>query len=236
MQNPYLKALTDWLAQHADAENAAPMAKYMRDQFAFLGIKTPQRRELVHTFLKTHGQPPVDQLELTVLALWALPEREYQYTALALLEKRLKKLPPDAAQLFETLITTKSWWDTVDTLAGSFVGPHFRRHPQAQAAYLPRWRQSKNMWLRRTAILFQLKHKTQTNVPLLFAIITENLGSDEFFINKAIGWALREYSKTDATAVRTFVQQTDLHPLSQREALKWLQRQDSNSKQSAVGS
>lgn len=224
-ENIYLQALTAHLAAHANPHDAAPMARYMRDQFPFLGIKTPQRRALLRQFVSEHGLPPVDQLAAIVLALWDLPQREYHYAALGLLEKRRKQLPANATALLETLITTKSWWDTVDTLASNFAGPHFQRCPQEQADYLPRWRMSDNFWLRRTAILFQLDYKKQTDAPLLFAIINENLGSDEFFINKAIGWALREYSKTDATAVLDFVARTDLAPLSRREALKWLKNQ-----------
>jgi 3-methyladenine DNA glycosylase AlkD len=100
---------------------------------------------------------------------------------------------------------------------------HFRRFPDAKQRYLAKWRASKNIWLRRTAILFQLDYKKETDFDLLSEIIRENLGSDEFFINKAIGWALRQYAHTDAKAVRKFVKATELHPLSRREAMRHME-------------
>jgi len=159
-----------------------------------------------------------------VHGLWDLPEREYQYVALGLLSKLEKKLPAGFILTLEDLLVTKSWWDTVDTLAAGVVGAHFQRYPQVCAEKLAEWQKSENFWLRRTCILFQLGYKKNTDFPLLCDIIRENLASKEFFINKAIGWALRQYSRVDAQAVRDFVAQTPLQPLSAREALKWLER------------
>ena len=119
-------------------------------------------------------------------------------------------------------------WDTVDSLATHTVGIHFRRFPEVQAQVLPRWRQSDHIWLRRTCILFQNRYKAETDFTLLKDIICENLGSTEFFINKAIGWALREYTRVDPDGVRAFVANTPLAPLSAWEALKWLNRQEKN--------
>ncbi|MCB8923833.1 MAG: DNA alkylation repair protein [Ardenticatenaceae bacterium] len=221
----YTQSLQALLSQHANAKQAAPMAKYMRDQFSFLGIKTPQRRELLKQFIAEQGKPPLDDLETILRDLWQLPQREYQYSALTLLDKWEKKLPPEFVNVLEYLVVTKSWWDTVDLIAGHPVATHFSRFPQIRDEFVAQWRASDNFWLRRTALLFQLHYKTRTDVDLLFALIHENLDSDEFFIQKAIGWALREYSKTDADAVIAFVDVTSLAPLSAREALKWLKNQ-----------
>ncbi|MBK8902091.1 MAG: DNA alkylation repair protein [Anaerolineaceae bacterium] len=221
----YVQALQNHLEPHANPAEAGPMSQYMRNQFPFLGIKTPARRALLKTFLATHGLPPLINLETILKELWALPEREYQYSALTLLDKVTKKLPADTIALLEYLITHKSWWDTVDLLAGHAVAVHFQRHPAARDTFLPIWRASDNFWLRRTTLLFQLSYKANTDADLLFNLIRENLDSDEFFIQKAIGWALREYSKTDAQTVVDFVQATPLPSLSAREALKWLQNQ-----------
>jgi 3-methyladenine DNA glycosylase AlkD len=109
----------------------------------------------------------------------------------------------------------------VDSISGS-VGVHFQRFPQVRKKYLSKWRTSDNFWLRRSCILFQLDYRTETDFDLLSGIIRENLGSKEFFINKAIGWALRQYARVDPQAVRKFVKSTPLHPLSRREALKHL--------------
>ena len=222
---PYLNPLLEAFEAHADEENAVGMAKYLRNQFEFYGIKTPVRKTIQKEFFKTHGLPPIDAFDAISREMWALPQREWQYAAMGFVEKQKREWMPEHVTLFEHLIVTKSWWDTVDLLATHMVGGLFQRYPGVQAEVLPSWRASENIWLRRVAILFQLHYKTQTDVPLLFAIIEENLGSDEFFINKAIGWALREYSKRDAAVVTDFVARTPLHSLSAREALKWLARQ-----------
>lgn len=220
----YLVPLTQLFEQAADPENALPMQKYMRDQFEFLGIKSPLRKQLFKQFLTSYGLPAVDQLDLICRDLWALPTREYQYTAIDLLDKMARKLTPAFVPLIEYLIVTHSWWDTVDILAGHAVSNMFARFPEQRDTHITRWRTSENMWLRRTTLLFQLHYKHNTDTNLLFALIEENQDSTEFFIQKAIGWALRQYSKTDATAVINFVNSHTLAPLSHREALKWLNR------------
>jgi len=222
----YINDLTSLFQANADPLAAKPMAAYMRNKFQFLGIKTPLRRELAREFIKEHGLPALEDLPPILLDLWSLPEREYQYTALTLLGKFENKLPPNFIETVEILLTTKSWWDTVDTIASNTVGTHFRRFPEVRETQLEKWRGSDDFWLRRTCILFQLKYKTNTDFELLKAIIYENLNSKEFFINKAIGWALRQYSRIDPEAVRYFVAAAPLEPLSAREALKWLNRQE----------
>jgi 3-methyladenine DNA glycosylase AlkD len=218
----YAAELKSLFEKHANPSQAAPMKKYMRDQFEYLGIKTPQSKLLMKEFIGKHGLLPIEELDSVLRDLWSLPQREFQYAAMNLLDKFEKKLPEKFTATLEYLIVTKSWWDTVDTLASHPVGTHLKRFPAVKKKYLAKWRKSKNMWLRRTAILFQLGYKKETDFDLLCAIIRENLGSDEFFINKAIGWALRQYAYTDAKAVRKFVKATDLHPLSRREAMKHL--------------
>ena len=226
----YVDALKKLYQFHADPVAAEPMEAYMRNQFKYLGIKMPLQRELQRKFIAEHGLPELSDLPQTLLALWDLPEREYQYFGISILGKSEKKLPPEFIATLETLITTKSWWDTVDTLASNSVGTHFRRFPEIRDRTLENWRKSDNIWLRRTCLLFQLKYKDETDFNLLCDIINENLGQKEFFINKAIGWALRTYSRVDADKVRAFVAETSLHPLSAREALKWLDRQEKKSK------
>jgi 3-methyladenine DNA glycosylase AlkD len=219
----YLTPLVSLFAQNADPSLAPPMKKYMRDQFEYLGIKSPQFKLLVREFLDEHGLPPVSELDPISRELWSLPEREYQYIATSLIGRLEKQLPSDFIKTFEYLITHGSWWDTVDTLAGGSVGVHFRRFPAVKEKYLARWRKSENFWLRRTTLLFQLSYKEETDFNLLCDLIRENLDSKEFFINKAIGWALRQYAWTDPQAVKKFVKVTPLHPLSRREAMKHLE-------------
>jgi len=218
----YVFALKSLFEQNANPSQAVPMKKYMREQFEYLGIKSPQASVLFREFIKEHGLPPLESLDVIARELWSLPQREFQYLAMSLIGRYEKKLEPDFITTLEYLIVTKSWWDTVDALAGHPVGVQFKRYSDVKAKYLKKWRNSENMWLRRTTLLFQLGYKKETDFDLLCEIIRENLGSDEFFINKAIGWALRQYAYVDARAVKKFVKATELHPLSRREALKHL--------------
>jgi 3-methyladenine DNA glycosylase AlkD len=222
--HPYVKALKVSFEQNADPSQAPGMKKYMRDQFEYLGIKSPKFKELMRGHIAANGLPPVNELDAILRDLWSLPEREFQYAATSLLGRLEKQLPASLVKTMEYMIVTKSWWDTVDTISGGILGVHFQRYPAIREKYLAKWRKSENFWLRRACILFQLNYKTETDFDLLCEVICENLGSKEFFINKAIGWALRQYARTDPKAVKKFVKETkDLNPLSRREAMKHLE-------------
>ena len=218
----YLEPLIKSFKENTDPATAEPMAKYMKNLFPYLGIKTPKRKEIFSYFIKENGLPEIAELKQITLDLWDLPEREFQYVAIGLLQKFTKKWDKDFIDLFEQLIITKSWWDSVDGLASWLVGEHFKRFPKMRNEYIDRWIRSGNMWLQRTCLLFQLSYKEDTDVLLMENLIICLNGSKEFFINKAIGWILREYSKTDARAVIKFIENNQLAPLSEREALKWL--------------
>jgi 3-methyladenine DNA glycosylase AlkD len=220
----YARDLKALYLRHANPKEAPGMQRYMRDQFTYLGLKGPVQGELIRQHFARHGLPPLADLDRIVRDLWAQPQREFQYAAMGLLSKLEKQLPAGFMRTLEYLLVTKSWWDTVDSLSTGTIGVHFKRYPKVKERYLAKWRKSRNFWLRRAAILFQLNYKQDTDFPLMCAIIRENLGSDEFFINKAIGWALRQYTRLDPQAVRKFVAETPLHPLSAREALKWLHK------------
>ncbi|HEY5981953.1 MAG TPA: DNA alkylation repair protein [Anaerolineales bacterium] len=220
----YVRDLRTLLLRHANPKNAGPMQRYMRDQFEYLGLKGPELGALLREHIASRGLPSLAELDPILRELWALPQREFQYAAMSLLERLEMQLPAAFIRTLEHLIVTRSWWDTVDTISTGTLGLHFRRFPRIRERYLLKWRRSKNFWLRRACILFQLNYKQDTDFPLMQAIILENLGSDEFFINKAIGWALRQHTRVDPKAVRKFVAETPLHPLSAREALKWLNK------------
>ncbi|MDO8753013.1 MAG: DNA alkylation repair protein, partial [Anaerolineales bacterium] len=172
----YILSLKSLFKLNADPALAGPMKKYMRDQFDYLGIKTPIRMALQNEFIKENGLPPLDELDSISRALWSLPQREFQYTATSLIGKLENKLEPEFITTLEYLLVTKSWWDTVDSIAGNAVGTHFKRFPKVRDKYLKKWRKSDNFWLRRTALLFQLGYKKETDFDLLCEIIQENLG------------------------------------------------------------
>lgn len=221
LNRSWVEELTRRLSERQDEAVAQAMSDYMKGHFAFLGIKTPERRAILTEFLRENGLPDPFGLEW-VLPLWNGEHREMQYCALDIMRKQVLEIKEPDLELLEKLIVTKSWWDTVDGLASWIVGPYFLKFPEKKTEITGQWAVHDNMWLRRTSIIFQLGYKEKTDTELLFHHIRLNLGSKEFFINKAIGWALREYAKTDAEAVRRFVSETELSPLSRREAMKHL--------------
>ncbi|MCC2686607.1 MAG: hypothetical protein K0R75_3506 [Paenibacillaceae bacterium] len=216
----YVQAARSLYSANANSIQAEPMKAYMKHHFAFLGIPKPQAKQLQKTFFQQFGLIPIDQLESAVKELWLQPEREYQYLALTLIDKSLKRLGWEAIDWLEELVVTKSWWDTVDYLAAHPIGFLLRQHKELRQKRPAVWLRSGNMWLMRTAILFQLYYKADTDVPQLFDAIRACADSREFFLGKAIGWALREYSKTDPQSVMEFVESERLSSLSVREALK----------------
>src|SRR5687768_3496989 len=161
--HPYILSLKTLFEQNADPAKAVPMKKYMRDQFEYLGIKSPQGASLLREHIKAHGLPPLDKLDVIVRELWSLPQREFQYAALSLMSKLEKEVNENFITTIEYAITTKSWWDTVDILAGHAVGSHFKRFPRVKEKYLRKWRKSNDFWLRRTTLLFQLGYKKETD-------------------------------------------------------------------------
>jgi 3-methyladenine DNA glycosylase AlkD len=222
----YLQHIQTNLEPHRNEARAKPMSAYMRDQFPFLGIPSPMRKKLVKAALLEAGalKKPID--ENLVLELWACPEREFQYAACDYLAWQRKKLEPEHLELLEKLFLEKSWWDSVDSLVHN-IGVISLKFPETMPI-LERWAKTDNFWLRRAAILHQLGLKTKTDETRLFKFILENAHDTEFFIRKAIGWALREYSYTNPEAVKTFVfeHQKELSNLSKREALKALERKE----------
>ncbi|PYZ91617.1 DNA alkylation repair protein [Salipaludibacillus keqinensis] len=221
--------LVDIFSKNRDVDQAKSMEKYMRHHFSFLGIKTPQRKILLRKFYDRSGILKESDLPLTFIKeAWALPEREYHYAVLSLLVRRPQWLKEEHLPLLEELIKTNAWWDSVDTLASNIIGPFLRGKPVLTEKAVDKWKIHDNMWLRRTAILHQLKYKQHTNEELLYQVILLNRTEKEFFIQKAIGWALREYSKTNPVSVKAFIESEQLAPLSVREGLKHLKRETVN--------
>lgn len=205
-----------------NSENSVPMQKYMKNHFLFLGIKTPRRRELMREFYQQTGILKLAFQEDFVAKLWELEEREYQYAALDYMERSLKKLDKIHLPFCEKLIMTKSWWDTVDHLAPKSIGAIAAKFPEVIPETIDGWAEREHLWLTRAAILFQLKYKEKTDEELLYRYILQNRESKEFFIQKAIGWTLREYSKTNPQSVKKFIESYELPKLSVREGSKYI--------------
>jgi 3-methyladenine DNA glycosylase AlkD len=205
----------------ADPSRAAGMRAYMRGQFEFLGIPSPAQRTLTRQVLAGLPEPTEADLRAVALRCWELPAREYQYFACGWLRRHVRVCSPEFLTTVRHLVVTKSWWDTVDALASHVAGPLVAAHP-GLATTMDRWATDRDLWLVRTAILHQLGYRGATDPDRLFRYCTAQAGHPDFFIRKAIGWALREYAKTDPDAVRRYVRahRDVLAPLSVREALR----------------
>ncbi len=221
MQHPFIDQLTTQFIAHADPALKPRQEAYMRNQFPFFGINQTKRLAIQKELFHIHPIQSLHELEAITKTLWALQTREYRYTAMDLLRKHKKLWTRDTLDLFKACILSEPWWDSIDTIAAHCLGPLCIEFPELVQA-MDQWIESDTMWLRRSAILFQLRYKKATNAERLFFYCTKTMHEKEFFIRKAIGWALREYSKTDPNAVVVFVTQHAqlLSNLSKREALK----------------
>lgn len=215
-----VEELLENLKAVANPDDAVAMKAYMKNIFEFLGVKTPARRKLAKTFFKQQTDSVIDWNFIN--EAWSNSYREMQYVALDYLEIRKKLLTPFDLPRLKKLAQTKSWWDTIDFL-DRLVGSIIARFPETKEIILS-WSCDGDIWLRRLAIDHQLLRKEKTDTELLEKILVNNLGQTEFFINKAIGWALRDYSKTNPDWVRDFIErhQAEMAGLSIREGRKYL--------------
>jgi 3-methyladenine DNA glycosylase AlkD len=216
----YLNPLKLAFQKAANKQHAIGMKAYMLNQFEFYGIKTPVRDSIVQSFLKTHRIQEYQTLKKVVQFMWEQTEREWQYAAIDVFRSHQLLWKTSASQLIQFCLTHKSWWDTVDGIGSDWLPKYFYLFPEKQIPLTQKWNQSNNIWLQRSSILFQRSYKKNTHTQLLAEYILRHQLSKEFFIQKAIGWALREYSKSNPAWVKSFVESQDLAPLSKREALK----------------
>ena len=217
----FIQQLENHFKENANTENAVAMAKYMKNQFAFYGIKTTERRAILKSLWKEYHQEIKTNTQNIVLELYAKKKREFHYCAIEIATKELKgKYRKDDITFIEKLITTHSWWDSVDTISKYILGQYLTEFPEMIPEITVQFSNSDNMWLNRSAILFQLAYKEKTNFDLLKSICIQHQESKEFFIQKAIGWSLREYAKTNPNKVIDLVSNSNLKPLSKKEALK----------------
>ena len=216
----YVSYYRERLQQVAVEVDREPMERYMRNQFSFIGVKSVARREVMRQGILELGIPPEESWFEWVRLMWDA-EREIQYIAMDILKRKKKHFNEDHLPMLEWMLTQKSWWDTVDLIAPHLVGTVFRDE-QVRNRWCEKWEANGNLWLLRSTIIFQLNYKEDTDRDFLAAVIEKNRNHTDFFIQKAIGWALRQYARVDAPWVRRTVEVMPLAPLSRREALKHL--------------
>lgn len=215
----YIQRITSAFQKKATPERAEQQQAYMRHQFEFLGIGAAEWYPMIKDIYKRHGMYSGKSLKEFVEGSYDQPYRELVYAGIEMMQRKLPEQNKSFIRVIEKCITTNSWWDTVDWLA-KLAGMHFQHFPELQIPYATKWIQSENMWLQRSAILHQLFYKENTNEKLLFELIRQKAESKEFFIRKACGWALRQYSKTNPDAVKKFVEKQHLSTLTRKEALR----------------
>ncbi|MBU5362028.1 DNA alkylation repair protein [Enterococcus raffinosus] len=202
-------------------ELAEPMARYMKDLFPFCGVKKPQRALLERPFLKESTTLPMEELIQEIFRNYRKKEREYQYYAIDLAQKNITRFSLEDLKALLPLLGEKTWWDSIDAWRKVF-STWVLAHPAELEQVYHFFYQHENFWYRRVAINLQLMFKEQTDTKLLTQAILADLTTDEFFIQKAIGWSLRDYSKVNPDWVREFMQQHSLSKLALREGSKYI--------------
>jgi 3-methyladenine DNA glycosylase AlkD len=219
-------AIRAGLAELADPAKAPEMQRYMKSTMPFRGVQKPQRKVLALRLFAAHPLSDMDVWRSTVLDLWRGAEyREERYLALDLTAYRpyTRWQGPDLLPVYEELIVTGAWWDFVDEVANRRIGPLLRARPEELVSAMRAWSRDADRWKRRTSIICQLGSRSDTDTELLADAIKANLDDPDFFLRKGIGWALREFGKSEPGWVRAFVAaHPELSPLSRREALKHL--------------
>lgn len=216
----FIELLEIEFQRHTNYQRSIGQKAYMRNQFDFFGLDAATRRKVQQPFLLSKFLPSKSEAHQLIIKLWEKPQRDFQYVAQELAFKYVNVLEKDDIQLFEYMVVHKSWWDTIDYIAPKLIGNYFNKYPEQRETYIQKWIASENSWLQRSAILFQLKYKSNLDTELLEKIINSLNETNEFFINKAIGWILREYSRTNPNWVIAFVKKTTLINLSKKEALR----------------
>jgi 3-methyladenine DNA glycosylase AlkD len=211
--------LEEALLQKADPEAAMPMKAYMKHHFEFMGLTKPNRAMVQKPYLDALTKMKVEPAAF-LLFCWEKASREWQYIGIDYARKNKKRWKTDDLKSITYCLTHKSWWDTVDALAVHYVGSLLLYNLALRDTTIRAWRGSDHLWLQRSCIIFQLMYEKETDKELLASLCTQFADSKEFFLQKAIGWGLRQYARTDAEWVKNFVANQKLSNLSRREALK----------------
>jgi len=220
MISKYFSPLAAEFEKQSNETVAAGAKAYMKNKSDFYGISSPLRKQIVKDFLKKSGYPEYKDLEEIVHFAWEQPQREWQYSAMEISSSFVKKADKNLIDLSEWMITHKSWWDSVDYIAPNIAGLLFNKYPDVRMQYIENWMLSGNMWLQRSCLIHQLRYNKTADRALLFNLCERLAMHPDFFIRKAIGWSLRQYSKSYPESVIDFVNNHELSNLSRKEALK----------------
>lgn len=217
----FINQLETTFQAHENKENSLAMAKYIKNHFDFYGIKTTERRLLFKEIWYANKDEIKNDVQNIATSLYTKKQRELHYCAIEIVIRECKgNYKKSDIHFIEKLLTTNSWWDSVDTISKYILGQYLLEFPDAVDDTIEKFSNSDNLWLNRSVILFQLGFKEKTDFDLLKAICLQHENSTEFFIQKAIGWSLREYAKTNPHQVIDFVTHSNLKPLSKKEAVK----------------
>lgn len=219
----YYQLLSAHLQTYGNEKIAAAQSKYMRDQFEYFGIMQKPLAEALSAFYAQHGTPDKDKALNFMLQCATYPQREMWYAGLGQLRKHSKHIPDNKLNDLKKIIVKGAWWDITDSMAAGVVGDYLKKYPH-HLDTMDAWIADENFWIRRTAIIYQLKYKDKTDFTRLTRYMEQCAHEKEFFIRKAIGWALREYSKYNPKAVSHWIEKNDtlLSGLSKREGMKWI--------------
>lgn len=220
----YISLIRKKFSDAGDPVRAEGQRRYMRNRYEYYGLKAPEWVAILKDIFTKHGM--YDGKDLQAFARLCFNEQYHEmfYTGLQMMEKQIKTQPPGFIDFLEKAIITGAWWDTVDWIS-KLVGIHFLHYPELQSRYARKWIASDNIWLQRVAIIHQLLYREKTDQKLLFQMILHRKNSQEFFVQKGAGWALRQYSKTNTKTVREFIaKHPELPALTKREGIKWLKK------------
>lgn len=213
---------TSSLATSGDPVIAAGMTAYMKSTMPCHGVTKAGRTPILREIRARWAPETRSDYTALVQALWDLPHREEKYLAIGVARAHDRYVTRSSLPLYRNMIVEGAWWDFVDEIAIHLVGRVLRRDREATTPTVRQWNEHRDLWLRRTSIICQVAHKDDADAALLFELCAARAHETDFFIRKAIGWALRSHAHVDPEAVRDFVARTDLSGLSRREAMKHL--------------
>ncbi|EGC35044.1 hypothetical protein DICPUDRAFT_88035 [Dictyostelium purpureum] len=223
-QSKYVGNLVKHFKSNRNIKLGTRMEQYMRSQFTFLGIQSPQRKDLLKSFIADHGRPSNDQ---EIMEIYKQKEREFKYVAIELAAHQIKKTSDEnRIKVYEEMASIEPFWDTIDIIGSKLVGGHFKLFPDQIKEYTTdKWANSDCFWKKRICIIFQLTYKKEVDIDLLFSFIEPNIYEKEFFLQKACAWALRSLSKTHHNVVFDYMQShQDVSNMVKREASKYLHK------------